>query len=253
MFKKLVASVRKNKTLSVLVAAVLLLCVLTLVAYNWQQTQKVNTTMISGNNLLTKSEINAIVDKVVAHSNGEVNLFELKKELLKNEYVADAKVWVKAKGIIGIEITENVPIALLVDNSGNIRFVGLSGDVFNVRFSNNYNNLPIITGIYLDGTDKIITHALQGAIRIANELQNSFPQLDMLVSEIRFDVKKQNYSLYMNDDKYRIELGRANDRNNDVYNKLTNIEIFFTAEQFYTAAPDIKIIDAQWQNMIVTK
>lgn len=240
----------KSKSVLLLLGLFALLIFLSLLSSNWYLQQIIRTVKISGNTVLSTGEINSIIDNEIMNvPKSGIDLTEIKNKLISNEYIADAFVWCNSKGVIGIEIKERVPLAVVVVNE-DIMFVDQTGTTFNYRLYKEYGDLPIISNVNKSFSDKMDKVALLGAIAIVTELQNSPSTLNKLISEVHFNRDNGAYELFLSDSNINVLFGKPD----NIIEKLNNIYSFWKEKILNSSEKDIfKNIDARWKNTIIVK
>ena len=243
----------KNKTKSVLILLIvcLLLGILSVVAQWWFGNQAIKSISISGNNVITTNEIYTTLDKYIINiPNNNLDLNLVKIKLLENEYIANANVFINSKGVLGIQIEERKPIAIIINNYGNTMLVDQYGHIFNWRPFNEFNDFPIISNVWdnnnLNKNNAAINNiALNSALEIIKEIDNNFPTINKILSEINFVKKDRTFQLFLNEANICINFGKPESINN----KLNNIALFWNkvilpSNNFSKFAK----IDARWNN-----
>lgn len=103
-----------------------------------------------------------------------VDLEQVRKELLQNEWIEDVRLFKRFPQTLEIQVEPRFPMAILIDTEkGSMRYVSRSGRVF-FRFDSRYfSNLPTITGVSKDDSMQ-----LQFAIQLLDSFSNpvSLPQ-----------------------------------------------------------------------------
>ena len=240
-----------SKTVLCLCGVICLLVFLSLLSSSWFAKQAIKNIKVSGNTVLTLGEINTLIDEQIMNIPNEgINLTEIKNKLITHEYIADAFVWFNSKGVLGIDIKERVPVAIVVSYNGEIQFVDQDGAVFQYRFYKEYTDLPIISNVYDGKTKKIDKVALFGALEIINGIQNSSNSVDKIISEIKYSPKNKDYTIFLTEMRLKILFGRAE----NVIEKLNKINDFWKENVLSEAAKNNKRnFDVRWANTLIVK
>jgi cell division septal protein FtsQ len=91
----------KKKSVLFLLAILISLAFLSILSINWSSKQAIKNIKISGNIVLSVGEINLLIDELIMNVPKEgIDLTEIRKKLLTNEYIANADVWFNSKGIL---------------------------------------------------------------------------------------------------------------------------------------------------------
>ncbi len=244
-----VAAIKKSKTKSVLSLILLLslIALLSVFSIKWYKIQAIQNIKISGNTILTNSEINNIISSEIINVPQEgINLFQIKEKLKSNPYIADADVWFNSKGILGIEITERFPVAIVINPRGETEFVDKYGTIIPYRLYKEFSDLPIITNVYFNG--KVNNGALLGALLIVDGMQNTMPQYNNLISEIRYDNKNRSYELHLADSNLPILFGRTDNVADKLEKLYTYWKTHLSTEMFNLK---IQRLDVRWNDMII--
>ena len=233
-------SLPKIKSVLILIGIIIFFVLISLIANSWFNKQTIRTINIKGNYILTDAEINSIIDDKIMNTEQQgLNLADIKRTLIRNEFIENADVFINSKRILGIKIIERVPFAILINKSGIPYFIDTNKNIFVYKLFNNYTDLPIITNCNSP-------EQRTNAIKILSELQKKFPFLYAKVCEVSYD--KNNYNLILNIADISINIGDIT----DLDTKLATIESFLNnITKLSNDINKFKKLDARWKNKIV--
>ncbi len=118
---------------------------------------------------------------------GRVSLFTLdlrtiENRLLQNEWIQSVRLEKKFANTLLISVTYRNPIALIQKSKGELAYVDSEGQIFGSAGSIGVSDLPLISGINLENTDR-----LKKAIELAKLWEDSKLGSVALVSTIHWD------------------------------------------------------------------
>lgn len=228
------------KSILILIGVVIVLVIIAIVANNWFNKQTILNISIKGNYMLTDAEVNSIIDsKIMNIQQQGLDIMDIKRTLINNEFIESADVFIKSKRFLGINIIEKVPFAVFIDKSGVPYFIDKDKNIFSYKLFNTYNDLPIINNC---NTDKQKTDA----INILIVLKEKFPLLYMNISEVNYN--KKEYKLLLKIADVSINIGDIT----DLDSKLATIDSFLN--NIIKLSNDInkfKELDVRWNNKII--
>ena len=196
---------------------------------------------ISGNdfldNTLIQEQINTINKTIL-----NINLKNLKKELMMNNYIEDVKIYTQLPNHLNIKIKEISPIAVIERNQ-NIYFLDKQLNQIPVNFEalNHFTNIPIIT----NQSDKNLNIMLSGEVvsKISNKAKNIYNELN----ELRYYNNK--IKLYVGENT-EIIINNQNLDNN--LNKLFSFNNQFIQKNNISINSRYKKINLTIKNQIIT-
>lgn len=242
---------KKSKTKPVLMFLLLfsLLVILSFFSSQWYNLQAIKNVRISGNNILASSEIyDLVTDEIIGVSTNGINLFEVKRKLESHPYISKATVWFNSKGILGIEINERYPTAVIITDSGSTSLVDNTGAVMPYRLHKEFTNLPVISSVF--SGKNINKSALAGALLIIGEMELSHPTFSQIVSEVKYIPENNTYKLFLTDSSLGVLFGRTD----DTVEKLKKLSIFWKEKLLVSEfKKDIKELDIRWKDLVVAR
>jgi len=232
----------KIKSVLILISIVAFLVIISLVANNWFNKQTILNITIQGNCMLTNAEINSIIDdKIMNVQQQGIDIIDIKKTLLNNEFIESADVFIKSKKFLGINVIEKVPFAVFIDNAGTTFFIDKNKNIFAYKLFNKYNDLPIISNCNAEKQKN-------DAIKILSVLKEQFPILYSKISEISYN--KKGYNLLLNIADISINIGDII----DLDTKLSTIDAFLNNTiKLPNDISGFNELDARWKNKIVVR
>ena len=244
-------TIKKSKTKPVLVFLFLLvsLIVLSFFSVNWYKSQAIKNVKISGNSILSNLEISELIEKDIANSSVDgIDLLQVEHKLQQHDYISTAKVWFNSKGILGIDVKERYPVAIVVDNLNRLSFVDNEANLLPYRFHKEFSNLPIISNVF--NNSKINKSAITGALLIVDELESNKYNLKNFISEIIYVSNNIGYKLFLSDPALPIIFGKTN----DISNKLDKLHIFWKNKLLASSFDNsIKGLDIRWQDIVIVQ
>ena len=230
----------KTKSVIILFGISVALVIVAIISNQWFAKQTIRTIKITGNNALSNGEINSIIDKQIMNVKNEgLNLNAIKNTLLSNEYIRNANVWINSKGVLGIDIEERNPIAILIDKNGNTMFIDETGKQFGYKLYKDFIDIPVVRNIDSKNINKDI-------ILILLTLKNDYPLLNAKISEIEYN--KKGYKLHLTLGDVCVNIGNTS----NLKNKLFAIQSFIN--NVVLSSNDLKkyrYLDARWKDRIV--
>ena len=238
--------IKKTKTVVILIVICAVLIVVAFISNQWFAKQTIRTVNITGNNALSNTDINSIIDKQIMDvKNDGLNLNNIKNTLLSNEYIQNANVWINSKGVLGIDIEERIPIAVLINNTGTPNFIDKYGKVFSYNLYKEFINIPVVRNIEVNKNNTLKNKEI---INLVSTLKNDYPILEAKVSEIKYNIDRKEYDFLMNFGDIVVNMGSTT----DLENKLSSLQSFI--DNVVLTSDDItkyKKLDARWKDKIV--
>ena len=187
---------------------------------------KIDNTIITGNNFLNDQIITNLIHNNLENKNIiNVNFKQIRKEIEKNNFVYETKIYTQLPSSIIVEIEEISPLALL-EQDDIIYFIDQGLNLVNASNEsiNFYTDIPVITNltnnsIDLNKTIKILTHIIDGSDSIYRKLN----EIRFLDDQINLLLNNNTYVILANDE-YKKSLMKFFQFNNQVIEQ-TNITI----------------------------
>lgn len=242
---------QKSKTKPVLafLSLFFLLIILSFFSSRWYRLQAIKNVKISGNNILANSEIyDLVTDEIIGVSTSGIDLIKVKQKLESHPYIYKATVWFNSKGILGIEINERYPTAIVIKADGSMDLVDNTASIMPYRLHKEFTNFPIISNVY--SGKNINKAALLGALLIINEMGTSQPTFSQIISEIKYIPEDKSYKLYLSDSGLGVLFGRPD----DIVGKLENLSIFWREKLLVSKFDrEVRELDVRWKDLVIAK
>ena len=240
----------KSKTVFLFIGILVVFIILSILSSNWFNSQAIKSIKINGNIIVSNGEIYDIInDETIDFAIDDIDLYGIKKKIEMHPYISIAKVWINSKGVLSVEIKENIPIAIIIDSDNNLKFVDDKANVMPYRFYKGFTNLPIINNVFIKGI--VNKPAVKGAILILTELMTNYKNLSNSISEIRYSEHRKMYELLLTDIDCPIFFGRAD----NISDKLANLYVFWK-NKLVVASSDIselRYIDVRWKDVVIVR
>ena len=126
-------------------------------------------------------------------------------------------MYYRSRGVLGVEVTERVPIANIINNQGKIEYCDEYYYIFNYDAFPDAS-LPIIRDIY-NNNNRLNLATLKGAVAIVQ----TFNQISCdrsIISEITYN--NGNYIINMSDFNIQVIIGKVD----NIKDKLENVLLF---------------------------
>ncbi|MCX2742647.1 cell division protein FtsQ [Mangrovivirga sp. M17] len=152
-----------------------------------------------------------------------INLKDLEKKILKQQYIKTAEVFRGLGGNLVVEAELVKPVARLVQNMAADAYIGIDGRI--IPTSDRYTpRMMIITGDYVKSiiTGKLTEQPGNPIMNLIKKIEED-EFLKAQIAQIDID-KKGNVILYQQVGKQRIELGKPV----DLDKKLKKLEVFYS-------------------------
>ncbi|MFH1052591.1 MAG: hypothetical protein V1779_16855 [bacterium] len=251
ILNRILRKIFKKENRLFLYLSLVIISILFLSAYanKWSSGQTIESFVITGNKFIPTDELLGNVDSsLIECLRNDVELLELKDEIVKHPYILTSYVMQKNSSVIEIEVTERIPIALLVKNDGNLCYCDAMGYILPYRLSLQFHELPILRNLFI--YDKVDTNALLDAVSILKRLDKpEFSRFERIVSELEYDRKRKSFIITTGDNAYKVIFGNAKDINK----KLDLICDFFENSLQEIKTSDIKYIDTRWDERIIVQ
>jgi len=179
---------------------------------------------INGNSFLTKNLIKEQI-KINNKTILNIDLKKLKKQLIQNNYIQDAKIYIELPNNLNIDIKEITPIAVIEEDK-KIFFIDKKLNLIpiDIEALNHFTNIPVIT----NQSDKNINLNLSGqiVIKILDNATNIYNKLN----ELRYYNNKtklyigENTEIIINNQTIKKDLNKLLSFNNQFIKK-NNISI----------------------------
>ncbi|MFA6571557.1 MAG: cell division protein FtsQ/DivIB [Bacteroidota bacterium] len=242
------STTHKKRLYLQLLLVLLALGSLFLLASKWNSQQSISKITITGNKIISVSEIENKIFVNNFHLPAiDVELSQIRERVQSHSFVKYANVFKKNSDVIEVEITERKPVAYLLDDTGTIRYTDETGSVFAYRIYNEMPDLPVISGVAFH--NKICNEALAGALEIINQSKLSNMSLISEVSEIIYEPVSHSYRLLVTDRGYEIVLGQTRDLNN----KMEMLSKLWKSYLTKQSTCVISNIDLRWNEKVVVK
>jgi cell division septal protein FtsQ len=192
---------KKIYLLSLILVLLVSLSLLVYASNSWSGEQPVEKIVVKGNQILKESEIFSLPDSLILSNIDANKMIEIETNILRNKYVEDVTVYKNSNRLI-IEITEKSPVAYYISNKGDVKFVSKDLTILNVRKDLDNYNLPVLR--LKNGSIDTSNTSLKDFIKILDQYDN----IDLLLSEIVYDVKTKEFDLVLNQNSIVVKLGR---------------------------------------------
>jgi hypothetical protein len=236
----------KFKLIFTLILIVVVFSGLFVFSYSWQSNSLNEQLVIEGNTIISSNEFEKIIgDSLKTRSEA---LFEIKQKVKEHPFVKSAYVTHKNAEYIGVEIDEKIPIAITIDEEGNLGYIDNNGEYLPFRNFPKYSNLPILRGLF--NYSAVDTAALIGFLTILGDLYDrNDVKLHQNVSEIVYNKYLKSFKIIFSDPYSIYEMGsiqsiteKMNNLSTIADSKYRNIELF-----------SYDYIDLRWENPILYK
>jgi cell division septal protein FtsQ len=236
----------KTKSVLILLGISVVLVMIAFISNYWFSKQTIRTIKITGNKVLSNGEINSIIDKQIMNvENDGLDLSAIKYNLLSNEYILNANVWVNSKGVLGIDIEERNPIAIIISSDGTPNFIDKYGKSFSYKLYKNFIDIPVVRNIELEQENTLKN---KDVILILMTLKEKYSLLNTRVSEILYNKKSNEYSLCLTCGDICVNIGNVD----NLENKLNVIQFFMNNIVLVSVDMSVyKNLDARWANKII--
>lgn len=205
-------------------------------------------------NLINTLDVQTFVERKFGRSLvgipiGELYVDKVEKALEENEFIKNADVFVNARNIVNIIITQNKPVLRIIDNKGMSYYLDEWGG--KIPVSSHYTarlmvatgNIPAFNSGFLEQDEHVIKdlHLLSAKIR-ADEFLTS------LIEQI-YVSKQSGYVLIPKVGKQKIVFGFYD----NVDDKLFRLKTFYTDGMPYEGWTKYKRIDLRYDGQVVCK
>lgn len=205
-------------------------------------------------NLITKEDVELFVERkfgnnLVGIQIGDLNVDKVEKALEENEFIKNADVFVNARNIVNVIVTQNVPVLRIIDSKGASYYLDEWGQ--RIPVSKHYTarlmvatgNIPAFNPGYRDMEDHIIKdlHHLCADI-MADEF------LKTMVEQI-FVTSENGYVLIPKVGRQKIVFGYYE----NVEDKLFRLKTFYKKGLPYEGWSKYKRIDLRYKGQVVCK
>ncbi|MFM2133525.1 MAG: hypothetical protein RL156_806 [Bacteroidota bacterium] len=234
----------------------------------WRSQQELREVRINGLHTLSESEIRRVLDSTLLPKRvADVDLQAVRLAVLSVPFVRSAVVQRRAENCIEISVTERVPLALIVSDSGDPMYVDADAVVLPYRHLGESKDLPIVRGVFhtqaaaeaqspgssaTPGTSLTLdTIAVANVVTLLREMQSTEGKtLYNDISEIVYDSRKRSFSLETSADASLVLFGTFDNHTEKVSN-------LFSLRRAWTGAVTggaASVIDVRWRDkMFVTK
>ena len=205
-------------------------------------------------NLITKLDVETFIERkfgrdLIGIPIGELYVDRVEKALEENEFIKNADVFVNARNIVNIIVTQNKPVLRLIDNKGASYYLDEWGN--KIPVSSHYTarlmvatgNIPAFNPGFLEHKEHIIKdlHMLSAKIR-----EDAF--LTSLIEQI-YVTKQSGYVLIPKVGNQKIVLGFYE----NVDDKLFRLKTFYKEGMPYEGWTKYKRIDLRYKGQVVCK
>ncbi|MCX6153118.1 MAG: FtsQ-type POTRA domain-containing protein [Candidatus Kapabacteria bacterium] len=240
-----------NRTKSkywVLILILLLVFIISLGYYsnNWSIDRQIAKVNISGNNLVTKEEIMALVAPVLSKvSIGQLKLSDLKRKLENIPLIYQAIISRKNDDILEIKVQERSLFAIVVADDRNTLYIDKSGYILPKNLFPGMHDLIILRNIqngkFLDSS------ALSGCVKIIDALNTASDALSCVISEIIYNGINNSFKLMTSAGNIAVVMGKAE----NIEDKIKRLKIFWFMKMVNQDAGKIKYIDLRWADRAI--
>jgi cell division septal protein FtsQ len=240
---------RKRWGLWLFVPLSLSMIFLVVVANQWRETLKMDRIIVEGATILQVKDVVALAQAQPRTRVSQIDLYEVRKRLLRQPFIRAATVNRLYPGTISIRIEERRPIGLL--SAGQMRYVDAEGMVLPYVSSAVTVDLPAISGV--DGAQNAEVGKIfrQKDLAEAITILETAQEVDSAVYHFISEVNMQNgrdVILYSSDVVVQIYLGRG-----DVARKLVTLQAFWSAFAKTSDVENVESLDLRYEDQVVVK
>lgn len=237
-------AIRKRPVLSLVVLAVAFLAV---VAAQWHGKQVVAGFVVNGTTNLSKVAVERVVASFEKVHFGELSFADLRDSLELLPYVSSASVYQYGARTVGVDITERQPIAHVVLQNGDLRFIDVAGTVLPETAGSITYCLPVLRKV--DG--KLLTPAerarMAGMVVEAHTCLGS--PLAEAVSELVLDPTSNSVTAVTDIAVWRFDTSTT-DR---LRQGLFNMQAFWKTASSDVELARVREFDVRWGRQVVVR
>ena len=225
------------------------LCVgfLALVATNWKEHQKIQRVSVDGVSELSGTSVHAIVDSLQFKQIKKVALADVRLMVMQCPFVKSATVFIDNVRDLHVQITERVPVAHIVLESGELRYVDADGTILPASVKRVAHNVPVLqqsNGMPLTQKQRAASVAV-----ITNASRTLSQALYNSISEVRIQAQSNNLDFITADHSWCL----GNVYRGTISEALADMNTFWTNTLCKGLCSDVQEIDLRWNRHVVVR
>lgn len=230
-----------------LVVALLAVVFLALVASQWQGRQVIGRVIITGASGLSLAAVHMVVDTLADKSVRSISLADVREVVERLPYVRSASVHLSGVRDITVDVQERLPVAHVVVQGGELRYVDAEGTVLPPASVRTGHNVPILQSSQGDTLSKADVRTL--AAMLVAAAQNLDPVLYQSISEVRLDGARQQAIVTTDEAVWRLPI-----RDVAVARQaLADMDLFWKRTSARLNMTTVNEIDLRWRNQVIVR
>ncbi|GAB1373057.1 hypothetical protein MASR1M45_31210 [Candidatus Kapaibacterium sp.] len=232
---------KRPRLILVLFLMILFFSGIAVLSDEWMSNRKIKRIAIYGNEMCSKYEIISLIkDSVLKRKVMNVDYTTLTKLVKANDKVRDVRFSSLFNGEFQVFLTERVPLAIHIDNFGNISYCDETGSLFTYKLTDEYHDLPVIRGvpesIYLVRTANLL-----------NSIKNNANEYLEIISEIMPGRGSNTYEIISSDFGYKLVV----DDIAGINEQLAKYFTFLSSSLCANEKIKIDYLDLRWEKRLV--
>lgn len=216
---------------------------------HWRAKQHTDRIAVQGATYLPADEVIGMIDSTSADSSvARAKLADMRMQVLKHPFVKTASVQREGTRSIAINITERVPIAVLVSDDGTMHYVDEEYVLMPYRVVQTACDLPLIRGLMKTGLpDSTNLRTIVDLLKETQRRGDGILYKD--ISEVRFNASSHSVSLATAESGTDIIVGSID----SYHEKIDALLAFYRYAGKQNNARIRSVVDLRWKDRIIIR
>ncbi|MBX3044300.1 MAG: hypothetical protein KIT33_11630 [Candidatus Kapabacteria bacterium] len=224
-----------------LLIVILAITALSLISDSWRDNRSIDYIRVYGNSMVNSSDLNDTLESIITGKYiKDIDIAGITEIIMQNSFVDEVRINPLFNGEFQIFITERKPIAITINQDGELQFVDASGFVFPYSEKFPDNDFPVIRGI--SGNDRFIQVA-----SLLNRIINESSEYLGIISEIMPGRGHNTFDIISSDYAYRLII----DSRTNLNEQLKKYYTFLGSSICGNEKIKIDYLDLRWEKRLV--
>lgn len=219
---------------------------LALVATHWQERQVIGRIDVRGASSLSESAVRRVVDTLMHQRVDHLSFADVRTTVEELPYVRQASVYMSGIRSIVVDVVEREPVAHVVVEGGELRYVDGTGTVLPPAPIRSGHNIPVVTGVDVRKEQRELRRVI-GVVNAVSEILD--PHLRQSISEIRRDNTSGDVLIITDGLWWRVA---ASDVSQPA-NVLRKMSVFWTSMRKTLDVRSVAEFDLRWDRQVIVR
>lgn len=230
-----------------LVVSLLAVVFVSLVAAQWQGRQQVDRVVVTGASGFSLTSVRTMVDTLIHKQARTLSLADIREMVERHPYVRSATVSRTGIHEITVDVHERMPVAHVVIDGGDLRYVDADGNVLPPATARMAHNVPVIQA--RRGTPLTSEEIRSLAAMLVVATTTLDPVLYQAVSEVRYDRAHHTAELVTDNATWRIDVREPS----AALRGFADMNVFWKQAGAHMNMATVDVIDLRWNHQVILR